>query len=66
MKQYKIVYKKGEQPWLYDLGNDPDELTNFYNDKKYAAAVKKMSAALIEYGKKHNDPRKHESLIDRK
>ena len=64
-KQHKIVYKKGDQPWLYDLKNDPDELTNFYNDKKYAAVVKKMSAALIEYGKKYNDPRTAESLINR-
>lgn len=62
-KRYKIVYKKGEEPWLYDLINDPDELVNFYKDKKYVAAVKEMSAGLIAYGKKYNDPRADESLI---
>ena len=62
-KRYKIVYKKGEEPWLYDLKDDPDELVNFYKDKKYAGVVKEMSAELIEYGKKYGDVCAGESLI---
>lgn len=57
--RYKIVFspKEGDEPWLFDLEKDPDELINFYNNQDYKDIRIWMSAQLIEYGKKTNDSR---------
>ncbi len=56
-KRYKLVIQPDEKPWLYDLEKDPDELKNFYNMPGYSDVVKKLSAQLLDYGKKYNDSR---------
>ena len=56
-KQYKLIYQEGENPWLYDLKKDPDELINYYNDPAYAKILKKLAGDLLGYGKDFNDPR---------
>lgn len=56
-KRYKIVYHPEDKPWLFDLEKDPDELINFYTDPAYQDIVKRLAAALIEYGKTYSDPR---------
>ena len=32
---YKLVLSSSDKPWLFDLENDPDELTNYYHDPQY-------------------------------
>lgn len=32
---YKLVVSNKDEPWLFDLAKDPDELTNFYHDPAY-------------------------------
>ena len=62
-KRYKLVYAPQDNPWLFDLEKDPDELINFYDDAKYRDVSVKMAKALLKYGEKYNDPRvKHESI----
>ncbi len=56
-QRYKLIYAAKDKPWLYDLKNDPDELVNFYHDPGCADVVRNLSQALIDYGKKYNDPR---------
>ena len=56
-KRYKLIYSNADSPWLYDLEKDPDELINFYPEPECKDIVKKLSEALINYGKKYNDPR---------
>jgi uncharacterized sulfatase len=61
-QDHKIVYSQKDVPWLFDLRKDPDELTNFFTDPQYGSIVKNLTAELIAYCKKYDDPR----LQDRK
>jgi len=47
--RYKYIRTlvEGEMEELYDLQNDPEELTNLALDKRHAARLEKMRAALI-------------------
>lgn len=56
-KRYKLVIAPKDEPWLYDLEKDPDELVNYFNDPKYSLIVKKLATELTNYGQKYNDPR---------
>ncbi len=55
--RYKLIYSTKDDPWLFDLQKDPDELTNFFADPEYREVVRELSRRLKEYGVKHNDPR---------
>jgi uncharacterized sulfatase len=55
--RYKIIYSPVDDPWLFDLKTDPDELVNQFNNPEYRDIVRKMSVELIAYGNKYNDPR---------
>jgi len=44
-----------DEPWLFDLEKDPDELRNVYNDEDSRPIVRQMAAALRDYGQMHND-----------
>ncbi|MHC4168200.1 MAG: sulfatase family protein [Planctomycetota bacterium] len=61
-QDHKIVYSQRDVPWLFDLKKDPDELTNFFRDPQYRSVVKNLTAELIAYCKRYDDPR----LEDRK
>ena len=54
--RYKLVIDKNERPYLFDLETDPDELTNFYNDKAYADIAKMMQTELFKQLKKYDEP----------
>ena len=55
-QKHKLVFAPNEKPWLFDIEKDPNELTNYYSDKTYQPVVQKLSRALMQYGKTHNDP----------
>jgi arylsulfatase A-like enzyme len=61
-QNHKIVYSQKDVPWLFDLKEDPDELTNLFRDPQYNDIVKNLTAELIAYCKRYDDPR----LEDRK
>lgn len=54
--RYKLIIDKNEKPYLFDLEKDPDELVNFYYDKKYASIAKKMQTELFKQLKKFDEP----------
>jgi len=56
-RRYKLVYSTQDDPWLFDLDEDPDELTNFYTSDRCRSTVRLFSTELRDYGKKYNDPR---------
>lgn len=56
-KRYKVIYSPNDNPWLFDLEKDPDELSNVYTTPEYAEIVRDLAKALLAYGAKHNDPR---------
>ncbi len=55
--RYKIIYSTADDPWLFDLEKDPDELVNVVNAPAYREEVRELSRQLADYGKKYNDPR---------
>ncbi|MEM9479321.1 MAG: sulfatase [Verrucomicrobiota bacterium] len=54
--RYKLILSHSDDPWLYDLEKDPDELKNFYSDLAYRETISRLATALEEYGKKTSDP----------
>ncbi len=55
-EEYKLVYSANEEPWLFDLKNDPNELTNLAGSAEYADMLKAMTEKLVAYGKEYKDP----------
>ena len=54
--RYKIIYSALDDPWLFDLKTDPDELHNAFTQPKAQRIVKRLTAKLAAYTKDHNDP----------
>ncbi len=54
--RYKLILSAGDEPWLLDLEEDPDELTNFVSDEKHRKVVRKLAKELKAYGRRHGDP----------
>lgn len=53
---YKLVYSVSDDPWLFDLSKNPDELQNRFQDPSYRAVVRELTAKLDQYVKQHHDP----------
>ena len=56
-KQFKLVhfYYDVDEWELYDRINDPNEMTNVYNNPNYKEVVKKLTEELYELRKKYKD-----------
>ena len=54
-KNLKLVYSTNEEPWLIDLKNDPNELTNLFGEAEHRAQIRWMTEKLAEYGKANED-----------
>ncbi len=55
--RYKIIYSVENEPWLFDLKTDPDEMVNQFSNPEYREIVRTMSSELITYGNQFDDPR---------
>ncbi len=55
--RYKIIYSTSDDPWLFDLREDPNELTNCYAQSAYRETVRELSTQLARYGREYDDPR---------
>lgn len=54
--RYKLVLSSIDDPWLFDLETDPDELTNFINDPEKENVIKELAQKLQVYGNTQKDP----------
>lgn len=54
--RYKLVIDKKEEPYLFDLEKDPDELINFYYDKNYTSIARMMQTELFKQLEKYDEP----------
>jgi arylsulfatase A-like enzyme len=54
-EQFKLVYSSNEEPWLIDLKNDPNELTNLFGQPTNRKRTRWMTERLVAYGKAHDD-----------
>lgn len=55
-RRYKLVLSPRDDPWLFDLEKDPDELINFYTNPEYKPIAEKMQAELIAQMKTYGEP----------
>ena len=56
-KEFKLVhfYYDVDEWELYDRINDPNEMTNVYNNPNYKDVIKKLTEELYELRKKYKD-----------
>ena len=54
-ERFKLVYSSNEEPWLIDLKNDPNELTNLFGQSVHKDQTRWMTDRLVAYGKTHDD-----------
>ncbi len=52
---HKLILSDKDEPWLIDLVNDPDEMTNVVKDPAQAEVVKFMARQLHSYGTRCKD-----------
>jgi len=62
-QRYKVVYSPKDDPWLFDLQGDPDELINHYKDPAYKDIVRNLAQSLLDYGQRYLDARTEEPSI---
>ena len=55
-RQYKFIVAPGAGPSLFDLENDPNELTNLFDAPAQRATVRRLAAALQDYAERFHDP----------
>ncbi|MFP6899880.1 MAG: sulfatase [Opitutales bacterium] len=53
---YKLVFSGVDDPWLYDLAKDPDEMDNRFGQGEYEQISKSLTSELAAYCKKYKDP----------
>ncbi|MCZ6855861.1 MAG: sulfatase [Gammaproteobacteria bacterium] len=55
--RYKLVYSTADEPWLFDLQKDPDELVNQYDKPDYHGITRMLARQLADYGQRFADIR---------
>ena len=55
--RYKLVVASNDQPWLFDLERDPDELINMIDNSAYRAIATDLGVKLEAYCNEFKDPR---------
>lgn len=55
-RDYKFIVAPGAAPSLFDLANDPHELTNLFTAPAQRATVRRLATALSDYAERYHDP----------
>ena len=55
-RRYKLVISGLDQPWLYDLEKDPDELVNYFGRDGYDEQFTRLKKELLVQMKKFKEP----------
>ena len=55
-RRYKLVISSLDQPWLFDLEKDPDELSNYYGREGYEKPFQRLKTELLAQMKKFKEP----------
>lgn len=61
--RFKLVIAANEQPWLFDMKTDPDELKNQIDEPGHQEVVRRLASRLLEYGKTMADPQLEEGTL---
>jgi len=63
--RYKLILSAGDEPWLFDAKNDPDEMENSCKDPECKAAVLRLAKSLKRYAEQCKEPALENSNIAR-
>lgn len=55
-RRYKLVLSTMDDPWLFDLKNDPDELINFHTHPEYRQIAEKLQDELVAQMERYEEP----------
>ncbi len=55
-RRYKFIVAPNAAPSLFDLEQDPDELTNLLSSPAHRETVRTLGRKLAEYARRHGDP----------
>ncbi len=61
--RYKLVVSISDEPWLFDLQEDPDELINHHGQAALQTVEQQLAQQLLAYGKANQDPHVAEPKI---
>ncbi len=53
--RYKLIFSAADHPWLIDLQQDPQELTNLFQDAQHEGVALRLTAKLRNYCREHQD-----------
>ena len=62
--RYKLVLSTMDEPWLFDLKVDPDELTNFYSNPEYRPIAGRFKAELVSQMERYGDPARNSLRLE--
>lgn len=55
--RYKLIYSTQDDPWLFDLERDPDEVANQFDNAAYREIILEFAQRLDDYGTTFDEPR---------
>lgn len=62
--RYKLVVSVEDEPWLFDMQSDPDELTNAFGQPGLTEVAREYAQAILDYGRQFQDPFVTQEKID--
>ncbi|QEG40508.1 sulfatase-like hydrolase/transferase [Roseimaritima ulvae] len=62
--RFKLVVSVSDEPWLFDLQTDPDELINQHGRASLETVEQQLAQELLAYGKANQDPHVAEEKIN--
>lgn len=54
--RYKLIISSKDEPWLFDLEQDPHEIQNLIHQANYKNITQTLARAIEQYAVKHEDP----------
>ncbi len=55
-RRWKLVFSVADDPCLFDLDNDPLEMTNCFRDPQHREEVRRLAVQLLDYARRFNNP----------
>ena len=62
-RRYKLILSVGDEPWLLDREQDPDEVLNFWRRPGTRSASVRLAKGLRSYGISNSDPHLRNPMI---
>jgi len=61
--RFKLIVAADEEPWLFDLEKDPDELANHIGKTEHASIVRSLAEQTLQYAQASGDPQLQQGTL---